>query len=103
MLHGLVFASWIVRIPDVKAHIGLSDGELGLALLGAPAGAIAGQFLVGWLLQKYGSKSITVAMAIAWCLLFPLLGLASNMLVLMFVLALYGLLSGGLDVAMNAQ
>jgi MFS family permease len=103
MLHGLLFASWIVRIPDVKAQLGLSDGELGLALLGAPAGAIAGQFLVGGLLTKFGSKLITLVMAIAWCLLFPLLGLASHMLVLMLVLFGYGLLSGGMDVAMNAQ
>ena len=96
MLHGLLFATWIVRIPDVKARLGLSDGELGLALLGAPAGAVVGQFLVGWLLGKYGSKLITVAMAIVWCLLFPLLGLASDILVLMGVLFVYGLLSGGL-------
>jgi MFS family permease len=103
MLHGLLFASWIVRIPDIKIQLGLSDGELGLALLGAPVGAITGQFLVGWLLVKYGSKLITTVMAIVWCFMFPLLGLAPNMLVLMFVLFLYGLLSGGLDVAMNAQ
>lgn len=103
MLHGLIFASWIVRIPDIKTQLRLSDGELGLALLGAPAGAVAGQFLVGWLLSKYGSKTITVATAIAWCLLFPLLGLTPHMLVLMFVLFLYGLLAGGFDVAMNAQ
>ncbi|HEX2909756.1 MAG TPA: MFS transporter [Chloroflexia bacterium] len=103
MLHGLLFASWIVRIPDVKAHLGLSNGELGLALLGAPVGAIAGQFLVGWLLGKYGSKPITVVMAVTWCFLFPLLGLAPHMLVLLVVLFFYGLLSGGMDVAMNAQ
>ncbi len=103
MLHGLLFATWIVRIPDVKFQLGLSDGELGLALLGGPVGAVAGQFLVGWLLGKYGSKLITVVMAIAWCLLFPLLGLAPNLPGLMFVLFFYGLLSGGFDVAMNAQ
>lgn len=103
MLHGLIFASWIVRIPDVKAQLHLSDGELGLALLGAPVGAISGQFLVGWLLSKYGSKTITVAMAVAWCLIFPLLGLAPNMVVLMGVLFLSGLLTGGFDVAMNTQ
>jgi MFS family permease len=103
VLHGLLFATWIVRIPDVKAQLRLSDGELGLALLGAPVGAIAGQFLVGWLLMKYGSKTITVAMALAWCVYFPLLGLAPDVLVLMFMLFLYGVLSGGLDVAMNAQ
>jgi MFS family permease len=103
MLHGALSATWIVRIPDVKAQLGLSDGELGLALLGAPAGAITGQFLVGWLLGKYGSKPITVAMALTWCLLFPLPGLAPDMVGLLCVLFLYGLLSGGFDVAMNAQ
>ncbi len=103
MLHGLIFASWIVRIPDVKAQLGLSDGELGLALLGAPVGAVAGQFLVGRLLSRYGSKTITTAMAVAWCLLFPLLGLAGQLLVLMGLLFVYGLLAGGFDVAMNAQ
>lgn len=103
MLHGLLFATWIVRIPDVKSQLGLSDGELGLALLGAPVGAICGQFLVGWLLSKYGSKPITLLMAVSWCIVFPFLGLAPHMLVLMFVLFLYGMLSGGCDVAMNAQ
>lgn len=103
MLHGLIVASWVVRIPDVKLHLGLSDGELGLALLGAPAGAVTGQFIVGWLISKYGSKAITVAAAVAWCLLFPLLGLAPNLPVLTFVLFLFGLLAGGFDVAMNAQ
>jgi MFS family permease len=103
MLHGLLFASWIVRIPDVKIKLGLSDGELGLALLGAPVGAIAGQFLVGWLLSKFGSKLISIAMAVIWCAMFPLLGLAPHMLVLLAVLFFYGMLSGGLDVAMNAQ
>lgn len=103
MLHGLTFASWIVRIPDVKVQLGLSDGELGLALLGAPVGAVAGQFLVGWLISKYGSKRITIWMAVAWSLIFPLLGLAPQLFVLMFFLFLSGVVTGGFDVAMNAQ
>ncbi len=89
-LHGLLFATWIVRIPDVKTNLGLSDGELGLALLGAPVGAIAGQFLVGWLLGKFGSKLITIAMAVIWCIVFPLLGLAPNLPALMAVLSFMG-------------
>src|SRR6476646_1235471 len=94
MLHGVLFATWIVRIPDVKIQLGLSDGELGLALLGAPVGAVAGQFLVGWLISKYGSKTITIWMAIAWSLIFPLLGLAPQLFVLMFFLFLSGVITG---------
>jgi hypothetical protein len=38
VVHGLLFASWTAHIPDVKAHLGLTDGTLGFALLGAPVG-----------------------------------------------------------------
>ena len=35
VVHGLLFASWTAHIPDVKAHLGLTDGMLGFSLLGA--------------------------------------------------------------------
>jgi len=30
VVHGLLFASWTAHIPDVQAHLGLTDGTLGL-------------------------------------------------------------------------
>jgi hypothetical protein len=39
---GFVFAAWATRVPAIKAELGLSSGELGLAILGLEAGAIAG-------------------------------------------------------------
>jgi MFS family permease len=103
LAHGLIFASWLVRIPDIKAQLRLSDGELGLALLGAPGGVFLGQFLVGWLLPRWGSRNIITLMAFGWCVVVPFLGLAPNLPLLMLVLVFYGLFSGGMDVAMNAQ
>lgn len=103
VVHGLIFASWIVRIPDIKAQLQLTDGQLGLALLGAPVGAFAGQFLAGWLLPHWGSRRLSMLMGLALCAMFPLLGLTPHLLILLPVLALYGLLAGGMDVAMNAQ
>jgi MFS family permease len=103
MIHGLVFASWLVRIPDIKAQLHLTDGQLGFALLSAPVGAFTGQVLVGWLLPRWGSRRLAAILAVLWFAEFPLLGLAPNLLVLVPVLGLYGLLSAGVDVAMNAQ
>ena len=40
--HGLLFASWTAHIPHIMRHLGLSDGTLGIALLGAPVGSVAG-------------------------------------------------------------
>jgi MFS family permease len=103
VVHGLIFASWVVRIPDIKIRLQLTDAQLGIALLGAPVGVFAGQFLVGWLLPRWGSRRICTLMGLAWCVTFPLLGLTPHVLVLMLVLGVYGLLGGGMDVAMNAQ
>src|SRR5882672_8623093 len=41
VVHGLLFASWTAHIPQIKAHLGLTDATLGLALLGAPLGAVS--------------------------------------------------------------
>ncbi|HUS17729.1 MAG TPA: MFS transporter [Chloroflexia bacterium] len=102
-LHGLIFASWLVRIPDVKAQLQLTDGQLGLALLGAPAGVVAGQVLAGWALPRWGSRRVTGATGVAWCASVPLLGAVPSVPALVLVLGLYGLTSAAMDVGMNAQ
>jgi hypothetical protein len=43
--HGLLFASWTAHIPHIMRHLGLSDGTLGIALLGAPVGSVAAMLL----------------------------------------------------------
>src|SRR5919197_369316 len=41
LVSGAGFTNWAARIPAVKDHIGLSTGELGIALLGPALGALA--------------------------------------------------------------
>ncbi len=53
LVHGLIVSTWVSRIPAVKSGIGLSDGALGMALLGAAAGAMSGVPLSGWLVSRY--------------------------------------------------
>src|SRR5918994_775817 len=44
---GLVYTSFYARLPAIQAHLDLRPGALGLALLGAPAGLLVAQPLVG--------------------------------------------------------
>jgi len=37
-----VIGQWIPRIPDIKDKLGLSDSDLGLALLSMPLGTLVG-------------------------------------------------------------
>ncbi len=102
-VNGAALSSWFPHIPAVQRKLELSDGALGAALLGVPAGALLSMISCGWLLARFGSATVTRAAALALCVTLPLPGLAPNIALLALALALLGIANGTLDVAMNAQ
>ncbi|HEY5335969.1 MAG TPA: MFS transporter [Mycobacteriales bacterium] len=103
VLHGLLFASWTAHIPAVKGHLDLTDGALGLALLGAPIGSVLLTAATGWLLPRYGSRAIIRVALVGYCASGPFVGLAGSLPALFFALLGWGAFQGMLDVAMNTQ
>jgi MFS family permease len=101
--HGMLFASWTAHIPQVKAHLHLSDGSLGLALLGAPLGSVSAMVVSARLLPRLGSRRMVVAALVGYCAAGPFVGLAGSRLVLFGVLFAWGAFQGALDVSMNTQ
>jgi MFS family permease len=101
--HGLLFASWTAHIPQVKDHLGLSDGTLGLALLGAPLGSVTAMLVVARLLPRLGSQRMVQVSLLGYCLAGPLVGLAGSLAVLFAALFAWGAFQGALDVSMNTQ
>lgn len=102
-LTGAGTANWAVRIPAVQSALGLSDGRLGLALLGVSAGAIVAMPLAGHLVAKHGSRPVTWVAALAFALALVLPARAPSFVLLVAALVAVGLANGVLDVAMNAQ
>src|SRR4051794_19086723 len=72
LIHGLVVSTWVSRIPAIKASLRLSDGVLGLALLGTAIGSLAAIPACGWLVSKAGSRSSSIWTSIGFCLALPL-------------------------------
>ncbi|HMH94253.1 MAG TPA: MFS transporter, partial [Streptosporangiaceae bacterium] len=103
VVHGLLFASWTAHIPDVKAHLGLTDGTLGFALLGAPAGSVIAMIAASWLLPRAGSRRIVQVALVGYCAAGPLVGLTGSLPALFAALFVWGAFQGTLDVAMNTQ
>ena len=103
VVHGLLFASWTAHIPDVKAHLGLSDGTLGFALLGAPVGSVIAMIASSWLLPRVGSRLVVRVALIGYCATGPLVGLTGSLPALFAALFAWGAFQGTLDVAMNTQ
>jgi MFS family permease len=100
---GMAEGVWVARIPAVKHALHLSDGLLGVSLLAAPAGLVLVVLLAGRLVDAFGSSRLTRISGVAVALLPIALGLAGNMATLMVALLAFGIASGSLDVAMNAQ
>ncbi len=103
VVHGLLFASWTAHIPDVKAHLGLTNGTLGFALLGAPVGSVTAMIASSWLLPRVGSRRIVQAALVGYCAAGPLVGLTGSLPALFAALFAWGAFQGTLDIAMNTQ
>lgn len=102
-LNGFGFANWVVRIPDVKRQLVLSDGLLGLALLAVALGSLLTMPLVGGLAARFGSRPVVGGMLVFFAASLWLPPLASNLLWLLPALVLLGAGNGGIDVAMNVH
>ncbi|MFC8720767.1 MFS transporter [Kitasatospora sp. NPDC057198] len=99
---GFLFASWVVRIPDVRAQVAASHSALGLALLCISAGAVATMALIGRLCLRYGSRPVTVAALAVFSLAVALPAHTHSVLALGAVLLLFGAGYGAANVAMNS-
>lgn len=53
--------SWIPRFPEIKAHLGLSNGQFGTLISTGAFGAVASLFLTGHMVHKYGVKRVILA------------------------------------------
>lgn len=102
-MNGVLFASWVSRIPAVQAALGLNHQALGLVLLGVALGALVAMPLAGWYVSRVGSHRVTQFTAVAYLATLPWLALAPSAGWLAVALFVFGGAHGAFDVAMNAQ
>ncbi len=100
---GIGLSSWAPMVPFAKIRLGLNDADLGVVLLALGAGAIFTMPLSGFLINKYGSRLITLIAAFVIAALLPLLLLTTSSYQLAAALFVFGAGVGSIDVAMNAQ
>ncbi|HUR16031.1 MAG TPA: hypothetical protein VMZ33_01985, partial [Candidatus Limnocylindrales bacterium] len=98
---GLFWGAWAALIPDMKAQVDATDGELGVALLFMGVGAIPAMLVTGRLWRRFGWWLLPVGgLLFAASMLPPIF--ATTPLMLAGTALLFGAGSGFLDVSMNA-
>ena len=103
LVHGLLVATWVSRIPAIKSRLGLSDAMLGLTLLSGAIGAVFAIPFAGKFVNRYGSRKITTVSSVALCLVLVLPALATNAQTLAAALFVFCATAAVMDVSMNAQ
>jgi MFS family permease len=100
---GAAFATWAARVPAAQERLGLSPGQLAVALFGLAAGSVVALAGAGLLLARIGSRASALTGSALLCLGLPLVSLAASLPLLVATLFLLGMGNSLLDVSMNAH
>jgi MFS family permease len=103
LANGVAISSFIARVPDVQASLGISKATLGLVLGSLSAGVVSGLVLAGWSVDRVGSRRVALGGAGLGIVMLGTLGLAPGPLPLAIGLLLTGAGLSSMDVGMNAQ
>jgi MFS family permease len=99
---GAFWGVWGASVPRVQDQAGVSDGELGLALLFVGAGALPAMLLVGRALDRWGLQVAAAVISLLGVVGVALALTAKDLPSLCAGLAVSGAASGAADVAMNS-
>lgn len=106
-LNGFAFASWVSRIPEARAGLGLTPGQLGTLLLALSFGSVVALPSAGMWVQRFGASSVVAAAAAVDALGLAVAGLGAGVVDEAWLTAvgllLLGFGSGVWDVAMNVE
>ncbi|WP_097239792.1 MFS transporter [Streptomyces sp. 1331.2] len=100
---GFQYATWVSRVPALKARLDLGEAQIGLLLMTCGIGAAVSFPLVAVLMRRFGSRLLSVLSALALGVVLLALSVAPNYPVTLLVLFCDGVAVGCLNVAMNAQ
>ncbi|OYU80895.1 MAG: MFS transporter [Flavobacterium sp. BFFFF1] len=100
---GLTFASWASRIPDIKATLGLSDGELGTILFSIPMGQLLVMPFSGKLVTRFSSYRMLIISLLLYAFALASLGFASVRWQLALGLFFFGMAGNVCNIAVNTQ
>ena len=102
-LQAMTLANWVPRIPDVQEELGLTAGELAIALLGMPIGSFLALLSSGQLIERITARRTVFLGFLIYLTLLPLAGMAWDLASLFGALFLLGIFSPLVDVAMNVE
>lgn len=100
---GALFATWGVHVPTVKAHYGLSDAALAMAMMSAGIGSLLALMQAGRLIGRWGAPRVALATGLLCTAAIASLIATTHYPLLLAVMLGFGMASSLFDVAINTE
>lgn len=91
------------RIPDIQLGLGLSEGTLGLILMGIAVGGLTSIVFASWIIERIGTRAILAVAIPAIAVATVLMALAPGAGAAFAAMVLFGLSFSLSDVTMNVE
>jgi MFS family permease len=98
---GAFWGAWGASIPAIRDQAGVSDGQLGVALLFIGAGALPAMPLSGRVVDRWGLRATAALLALLGGAGLLVVAVGRDLVTLALALTLLGAASGAADVAIN--
>ena len=100
---GALFATWGVHVPTVKAHYGLGEQSLAIAMLASGVGALLALTQAGRVVARFGPRGVAGLTGVLCAAGVSMLIAPGVYLGLVLLLMLFGATASLFDVAINAE
>ena len=102
-LFGFLIMAWLPRFAEVKANLGLSNGEFGSLISTAAVGSLISLISVGHLVHKYGVKVVLQLASLALALSMITLVNTKSTLIFLIVNIGLGAAISAFHISINSQ
>ncbi|MCR6670950.1 MFS transporter [Devosia ginsengisoli] len=102
-VHALAIGALHTRIPDVQLLIGLSEGQLGLVLMGQPLGALAMFLFSSHIIERFGPRAVILWLLPVATVGASLVTVLLNPVAMFLLLALNGMGFSLTNIAINVE
>ena len=100
---GLLFATWGVHVPIVKAHYGLGEQSLALAMLASGVGALVALAYAGRIVGRWGPRAVATTMGCVSCAAIACLEVSTHYIALLAVMLVFGSFGSLFDVSLSTE
>ncbi len=102
-INGMVYASIIPRLPELRDRLGVDVSVLGLVLTLSAVGGLISSAVAGPAIGRFGTRRVIIGGTVLTIVVLPIVGLTGSVATLALALAAIAWFDVVIDIAMNLQ